>query len=161
MSLSTPSPTTGSALSPNPKRRRTPTFEPRRFRPDIQGLRAVAVLLVVLYHAGLPGLRGGFVGVDVFFVISGYLITGQLAREVERTGRISLPAFYARRARRLLPPATMVVVSSLVFAYFFMPYSQLVSLTKDALYAAVYGINYHLAIEGVNYQNAAAPPSAF
>ncbi|MFL6025067.1 MAG: acyltransferase family protein [Marmoricola sp.] len=160
MSLSTHSPSTDRDLSPRPKRR-GPDYEPRRFRPDIQGLRAVAVLLVVLYHAGVPGLRGGFVGVDVFFVISGYLITGQLAREVERTGRISLPAFYARRARRLLPPATMVVVSSLVFAYFFMPYSQLVSLTKDALYAAVYGINYHLAIEGVNYQNAAAPPSAF
>jgi peptidoglycan/LPS O-acetylase OafA/YrhL len=146
---------------PNPQRRKKPEPATRRFRPDIQGLRAVAVLLVVLYHAGLPGLRGGFVGVDVFFVISGYLITGQLARELDRTGRISLLGFYARRARRLLPPSTLVVLSTLVVAHFFMPYSQLVSLTKDALYAAFYGINYHLAIEGVNYQNASAPPSAF
>lgn len=133
----------------------------RRFRPDIQGLRAVAVLLVVLNHAGLPGLGGGYVGVDVFFVISGFLITGQLVKELDRTGRISLLDFYARRARRLLPPATLVVVSTLVFAYFFMPFSQLVSLTKDAMYAAVYGINYHLALEGVQYSNAEAPPSAF
>src|SRR4051812_3283007 len=97
-----------------PAPRRKGARSQRTFRPDIQGLRAVAVLLVVLYHAGLPGLRGGFVGVDVFFVISGFLITGQLSRELERTGRISLLAFYARRARRLLPPATLVVVTSLV-----------------------------------------------
>src|ERR1700712_1283459 len=115
---------------PAPKNHKAPRFVPRKFRTDIQGMRAVAVLLVVLYHAGVPGLHGGFVGVDVFFVISGYLITGQLAKEVERTGRISLMKFYARRAKRLLPPSTLVVVTSLIFAYFFMPFSQLISLTK-------------------------------
>ena len=71
------------------------------FRADIEGLRAVAVLLVVGYHAGVPWLPGGYVGVDVFFVLSGYLITGLLADEVERSGTISLRRFYARRARRL------------------------------------------------------------
>jgi peptidoglycan/LPS O-acetylase OafA/YrhL len=160
VTLEPPRPADASAARA-PRRRRGPDAAPRRFRPDIQGLRAIAVLLVVLYHAGVPGLTGGYVGVDVFFVISGYLITGQLARELDRTGRISLLSFYARRARRLLPPSTLVVVTTLVVAHFFMPFTQLVSLTKDALYAAFYGINYHLAIEGVNYQNASAPPSAF
>ena len=78
---------------------------PRRsgFRPDIEGLRAVAVLGVVLFHAGVPGLGGGFIGVDVFFVISGFLITGMLWREVSTTGGVRLGRFYGARARRLLP----------------------------------------------------------
>src|SRR3954453_7906404 len=73
------------------------------FRPDIEGLRAVAVLAVVLFHAGLPGLSGGFVGVDVFFVVSGFLITGMLWREVQGTGTVRLARFYGAWARRLLP----------------------------------------------------------
>src|ERR1700761_6808861 len=75
---------------------------PRRFRPDIEGLRAIAVISVVLYHANL-GIRGGFVGVDVFFVISGYLITRQLLGSVGLKGIRSLPPFYSRRIKRLLP----------------------------------------------------------
>src|SRR3990170_2582051 len=70
-----------------------------RFRPDLEGLRAVAILLVLLYHAHVPGFGGGFVGVDVFFVISGFLITGILVRDLDATGTISLGAFYARRSR--------------------------------------------------------------
>ncbi|HEY0002849.1 MAG TPA: acyltransferase family protein, partial [Actinoplanes sp.] len=73
----------------------------RSFRPDIEGLRAVAVLLVVLSHAGVPLLAGGFVGVDVFFVISGFLITTLLVKELNKTGSISLARFYARRGVRL------------------------------------------------------------
>ena len=73
------------------------------FRPDVEGLRGIAILFVVLFHSGLVALPGGFIGVDVFFVISGFLITGLLLRERERTGRIALGAFYARRLRRLLP----------------------------------------------------------
>src|SRR4051812_6519217 len=73
------------------------------FRPDIEGLRAVAVLSVVLFHAGVPFLPGGFVGVDVFFVISGFLITGMLWREVRSTGGLRLGRFFGARARRLLP----------------------------------------------------------
>src|SRR4026207_976885 len=86
------------------------------FRPDIEGLRGLAVLLVVVFHAGLP-LPGGFIGVDVFFVISGFLITGLLLRERERSGRIDLLAFYARRVRRLLPAALVVLLLTLPVAY--------------------------------------------
>ncbi len=84
-------------------------------RRDIQGLRAIAVGLVVVAHAGVPGVQGGFIGVDVFFVISGFLITGLLLSEGRRTDRIGLRDFYARRARRILPAATLVLVVTLAF----------------------------------------------
>src|SRR5918995_1123593 len=83
------------------------------FRPDVEGLRAVAVGAVLLYHAGVPFAPGGYVGVDVFFVISGYLITGLLLRELEKTGTLSLARFYSRRAKRLLP-LTVVVLGAVV-----------------------------------------------
>ena len=81
-------------------------------RLDVQGLRALAVLLVMLAHVGVPWLSGGFIGVDVFFVVSGFLITGLLLREREATGRIRLGAFYARRARRILPASTVVLLAT-------------------------------------------------
>ncbi|PRC60471.1 acyltransferase, partial [Mycobacterium sp. ITM-2017-0098] len=81
-----------------------------KFRPDIEGLRAVAVLAVVLFHARIPGVGGGFVGVDVFFVISGFLITGMLWREAQVTGTVGLRGFYGARARRLLPASAFVGV---------------------------------------------------
>ena len=83
------------------------------FRSDIEGLRGVAILLVVAFHAGMPWLAGGYVGVDVFFVLSGFLITGLLAREVEATGDIDLSEFYARRARRLLPALLVVLLATI------------------------------------------------
>src|SRR3954452_23396579 len=79
------------------------------FRPDIQGLRAVAILAVVAYHARVPLFQGRFVGVDIFFVLSGFLITGLLWREVERTGSISLADFYARRLRMVRLVAFLVL----------------------------------------------------
>ena len=90
--------------------------ETKEFCPNIQGLRAVAVLAVVLFHADMPGVGGGFVGVDVFFVISGFLITGLLWREVSSTGTIRLRDFYGARARRLLPASATVGVAIMVGA---------------------------------------------
>ena len=86
------------------------------WRPDIQGMRALAVGLVILAHVHLVGFEGGFVGVDVFFVISGFLITQLLLREVEKTGTVSISQFYVRRARRILPAATFVTVCILIYA---------------------------------------------
>ena len=86
----------------------------RPFRPDVEGLRAVAIVLVVLFHTGLPLMRSGYVGVDVFFVVSGFVITGLLLRERESSGGTAYLSFYARRARRILPAALVVIVVSLV-----------------------------------------------
>ena len=80
------------------------------FRPDIEGLRGIAILIVVGFHCGFPGFGGGFVGVDVFFVLSGYLITALLLAEVQRTSRLSLLEFYARRVRRLLPASALTLI---------------------------------------------------
>ena len=92
------------------------------YRPDIDGLRAVAVLLIVLFHAGVPAIPGGYVGVDVFFVISGFLITGLLVKELGESGTLSLREFYARRARRILPASFLVLAVTLIgTAVFFSP----------------------------------------
>ena len=89
----------------------------RKFRPDVEGLRAIAVVLVVLFHAGVPGFTGGFVGVDVFFVISGFVITGVLLRERSGSGRNSILAFYGRRSRRIIPAATLVIITTVLASY--------------------------------------------
>ena len=129
------------------------------FRPDIEGLRAVAILAVLAYHARIPGLSGGFAGVDVFFVISGFLITGLLLRERDRTGRIDLAGFYARRARRLLPAALAVVavtvgVSALVVSPIRFP-----DVATDGAAAALYVSNYRFALSATDYFAADAAPS--
>src|SRR5689334_2438859 len=82
-------------------------------RPDLEGLRGLAILLVVLFHAEVSGLAGGFVGVDVFFVLSGFFITGLLVREYANEGTVDVPAFYGRRALRLLPPLLLVLLATL------------------------------------------------
>src|SRR3954447_14939754 len=133
--------------------------ESHSFRPDIQGLRAVAILAVVLYHARVPLFQGGFVGVDIFFVLSGFLITGLLWRELERTGSISLADFYARRIRRLLPAAVLVLVVTLVAAPLVLPPLRLIGVAKDAATAALYSANYRFALAGTDYLAGGAPPS--
>lgn len=138
------------------------------FRRDIEGLRALAVALVVLYHAGVPGVSGGYVGVDVFFVLSGYLITGILAREIEQTGTISLTRFYAKRARRLLP-ASFTVLSFVGLVLYIVP-RWLPSLVLPQIYgrsiswdiqrSALYVVNWLYAERSVSYQgssDAASP----
>ncbi|GAB3999788.1 hypothetical protein GCM10029992_29600 [Glycomyces albus] len=131
------------------------------FRPDIEGLRAIAVGLVVLGHAGFPFLDGGFIGVDVFFVISGFLITSLLLRELSGTGRISVVGFYARRATRLLPMAATVTVATLAAAWLWLPPARLESIAGDALASSLYAVNYRLAVEGTDYLNAEQDPSPF
>jgi peptidoglycan/LPS O-acetylase OafA/YrhL len=132
----------------------------RKFRPDIEGLRAVAVLAVVVGHAGLAG-HGGYVGVDVFFVISGFLITRQLVAELERRDRISFAGFYARRARRILPAATVVSVATLLASLHWLSPLRMYGIGRDAIYAAFSGINLRLAQEGTDYFKSGAPPSPF
>lgn len=132
----------------------------RRFRPDIEGLRGVAVVLVVLFHSGMPLITGGFVGVDVFFVISGYLITGHLLGEIQQYGRVRFPAFYARRARRLLPLATLVLIATLAVYQLVSSALETDEVAIDALWTAFFAVNVHLALEGVDYQ-ANQDPSPF
>jgi peptidoglycan/LPS O-acetylase OafA/YrhL len=122
-----------------------------RFRPDVEGLRAVAVGLVVLYHAGLTPISGGYVGVDVFFVISGFVITTTLAKELDRRGTISIAGFYARRATRLLPAATAVILVTLVASWLWLPPVLLGDIAADALASTSYAINYRLAHVGIDY----------
>lgn len=121
------------------------------FRPDIEGFRAVAILMVVLFHAGVPWARGGFLGVDVFFVLSGYLITGVLVSEVERTGRVNLLNFWARRARRLLPAATTVTLLTIAGSYFAGSLFDLVKFMKSATAFAFYGSNVVFARRAQDY----------
>ena len=111
------------------------------FRPDIEGLRALAVLAVLLYHADLAGLDGGYIGVDVFFVLSGFLITRLLVGEVERTGTVSLAAFWGRRARRLLPASTLVVVATLIASRFALDPLTQGFVGRSALAASGFGAN--------------------
>ena len=131
----------------------------RGVRGDIQGLRAIAVLTVLAAHAGLPHLAGGYVGVDVFFVISGFLITQQLVREGERDGRVSLVSFYARRARRILPAATVVLLATVAYAAARLGVLATRSITTDALWASAFAANIHFAREGTDYFQQGQPPS--
>lgn len=90
-----------------------PDTSPAGFRADVEGLRAIAIVAVVCFHAHVPGITGGYIGVDVFFVISGFLITGMLYRDAAKS-RIELARFYGARARRLLPAAGLVIVVTAV-----------------------------------------------
>jgi len=129
------------------------------FRSDIQGLRALAVLLVLLYHAGLPFIPGGYVGVDVFFVISGFLITAHLVQSLDSTGRIDLAGFYARRVRRLLPAAFAVAAATVVAVLLFVPVVDAGRMLRDALATVLYVPNVWFAIQQTDYlaDHAASP----
>ena len=133
------------------------------FRPDIEGLRAVAVLAVVLFHAEMPGVGGGFVGVDVFFVISGFLITGLLWREANTSGTVRLRRFYGARARRLLPASAAVGIVTMIGAAVLLPLGQARSVIGDGIASALYVSNYWFFSQDVNYFNVAGhlPPSPF
>jgi peptidoglycan/LPS O-acetylase OafA/YrhL len=121
------------------------------YRPDIDGLRAIAVGLIVLYHIGFAGLPGGYVGVDVFFVISGFLITGLLIRELDQTGTLSLREFYARRARRILPASFLVLLVTLVLCFVLFSPVGFWHAAPDIAAAAAYIPNLLFARQVVDY----------
>lgn len=123
----------------------------RNFRPDIEGLRGVAILMVVAFHCGLPALPGGFIGVDVFFVLSGYLITGLLVAEIERTGHIRLVQFYARRVRRLLPASALMVLFTLAAAALLLAPGEIDLTSRAARATAVYMSNLFFAGNAADY----------
>ena len=130
-----------------------------RHRDDIQGLRAIAVLLVVLGHAGVGFLHGGYVGVDVFFVLSGFLITGLLIAGAERRGHVSLREFYARRAKRILPAAALALVVIDFAALYWMTFVRAKEAVVDSLWAAVFSANIAFAHQGANYFDRIGQPS--
>jgi peptidoglycan/LPS O-acetylase OafA/YrhL len=133
--------------------------EERKFRPDVEGLRAVAVALVVLFHAGVPRITGGYVGVDVFFVISGYVITGVLLRERAGSGRNSILAFYGRRSRRIIPAATLVIIATVLASYHWLGFIFGGDTAQDGRAAATFWVNFHFISVGTNYLASQLPPS--
>ena len=132
-----------------------------RIRADIQGLRGIAVLMVVLFHVGVPAFGGGFAGVDVFFVISGYVISGLLVDEIERRGRVDLPRFYARRAKRLLPASLLMIF--VVVALWNLTMSPLER--RDAISAgraaSVYLANFWFSGRAVDYLGGGSQDNPF
>ncbi|MEZ5274496.1 MAG: SGNH hydrolase domain-containing protein [Ilumatobacteraceae bacterium] len=131
------------------------------FRPDIQGIRALAVALVLLWHAGVTWLPNGYVGVDAFFVVSGFLINGILLRERQTTGRVSLSRFYARRARRLLPAACVTIAVTVVATMVLVPELRWSTISGDAWASTFYVQNWRLAGRAVDYLAQEAAPSPF
>jgi peptidoglycan/LPS O-acetylase OafA/YrhL len=132
----------------------------RKFRPDVEGLRAIAILLVVLFHANVPRVTGGFVGVDVFFVISGFVITGVLLRENAASGRTRIGAFYGRRSRRILPVATIVIVLTVLASYRWLGFLTGDDTATVARTASLFYANFHFISSGTDYLSSQAPPSA-
>lgn len=129
------------------------------YRPALDGVRAVAVIAVLLFH-GAAFLPGGFLGVDAFFVLSGFLITSLLLAERDRHGRIRLTAFWGRRARRLLPALLVVLVVTVVGAHYLLPEESPLRLRWDALSALSYVANWRMIYQGGGYFDQTAPASA-
>jgi peptidoglycan/LPS O-acetylase OafA/YrhL len=131
---------------------------PTTFRRDLQGLRALAVIAVVLSHTfGLPA--GGFVGVDVFFVLSGFLITEMILRDHARTGRVSLTRFYGRRIRRLLPAALLVLAATAGASFLLLNRPRAESVVGDAISSVLLASNWRFAAAGTDYFSADGPVS--
>jgi peptidoglycan/LPS O-acetylase OafA/YrhL len=135
------------------------TAEREGFRPDLEGLRAIAVSLVLLYHAAVPGFGGGYVGVDVFFVLSGFLISGLLLRELETTGTISLASFYARRLRRLLPAVALLILVTVVVSVLVLSPLRAADVAADGVAAALYASNLRFAVQATDYLQSELAPS--
>ncbi len=152
----------GRVLSHGPASGSSGLFGNLRHRNDIQGLRAIAVLLVVLDHAGVPFLQGGYIGVDVFFVLSGFLITGLLLSGAcrQRRGRVArIGEFYARRARRILPVACLTLVTTDLVAYHLLNFVRAKQVLLDSISAALSVANIRFAAQGTDYFQQAQAPS--
>lgn len=121
------------------------------YRADVEGLRAIAILLVVAAHAKVAWFQGGFVGVDVFYILSGYLITGLLVQEITTTGQVKFANFYARRLRRLLPALLLMLAVTCVAAYFVMPPTELPKQASNAASAALWLSNFQFAFWNMDY----------
>ena len=124
--------------------------------PQIQALRAFAAVLVVIYHAKVTS--GGYIGVDIFYVISGYLITGLLLRELENSGTLNLKSFYLRRIKRLLPTSFFVLAITALTAWYLYPATMRADLGRDIAAAGIYISNYLFAFWQMDYQNLSAIP---
>ena len=151
-------PAKNSAAAPGGKPRQ------REFRPDIQGMRALAVSMVVFYHLYPSLMTGGFAGVDVFFVISGFLITGHMLREYRKDGRIRLLEFWGRRAKRLVPAAALVLTVTWAASRLVLPATRLADTAAQVRASALYYENWQLAWNAVNYlksDSAASPVQHF
>jgi peptidoglycan/LPS O-acetylase OafA/YrhL len=129
-----------------------------QFRPDLEGLRGVAILLVVLFHAGVSRLQGGFVGVDVFFVMSGFFITGLLLRQQLESGDVDLMEFYGRRALRLLPPLLLVTLATLAAAMWLYAPIDRAPIAGTARWVALYSANIDFARGAVDYFSSGENP---
>jgi peptidoglycan/LPS O-acetylase OafA/YrhL len=138
-----------------------PITKPLAYRPDIEGLRALAVLLVVAAHVGIPGVQGGFVGVDVFFVLSGYLITALLTLEIRATGTVDFWAFYARRFRRLAPGLLLMLFAVCLLAKFALSPMRQTYQASAATAAALWVSNFYFTFGNLNYFSPAAESSLF
>lgn len=131
------------------------------YRGDIEGLRAVAILLVVAAHARVPWLAGGFIGVDIFFVLSGYLITGLLIQEISATGNLRFAAFYARRFRRLMPALLLMLACICVFGWLLLPAPDQIRQANAAGSAAVWLSNFYFAFSSLGYFSPGAESNLF
>src|SRR5450432_643787 len=121
------------------------------YRPALDGLRTIAIYLVVLFHAGLFHVSNGFIGVDVFFVLSGFLVTHVITREWDRSGGLRVRRFYARRVRRLLPAAVALVVSVVALTTLVQPRLTRISFIGDAKASLLYVANWHFLSASTNY----------
>ena len=135
--------------------------KPKDFRPDIEGLRGFTLLAILGFHAEVPGVGGGFVGPDVFFIISGFVITNQLWREVSTTGTIKLRPFYGARARRLLPVSAAIGGVVVIASAILLPPLQARPVVGDGIACALYVGNYWFILRGVDYFATHVPPSPF
>ncbi|OBJ55198.1 acyltransferase family protein [Mycobacterium asiaticum] len=151
----TPNPTETAVLpAPDAQAKRTPQSG---FRDDIEGLRGFTLLAIVGWHISMPGVSGGFVGPDIFFEISGFVITGQLWRQVSTTGTVGLRKFYGARSRRLLPVSATIGVITAIAAAVLLPVVQAQSALKDAIACALYVPNFWFIVQQVDYFSGGAP----